>query len=223
MSEVTPSPTVRQSHRERIYDLLAGRIQRGEISSDDRLVDTALAQELGVSRMPVRDALLRLVHEGYLQSTTRGFTLPVLSQQELDEIFEMRRLLEPRAAGLAARAMDDELLVEMELALADAEFAVANDDGPALYSASVRFRNGWISAIPNLTLMEMIQRYTVQIHMVRMATFRLPDARLAVLQGHRDMMKAFRARDGLAASDRMLRFVLEGHHYFNIVSEKARS
>ena len=88
-----------------IYEEYLGRIQRGELAEEDRLVDTAIAAEFNVSRMPVRDALMRLAHEGYLASSTRGFTLPELTPRQILEIFELRRLIEPRAAALAdARA-----------------------------------------------------------------------------------------------------------------------
>src|SRR5574343_841147 len=96
----------RQNHRDRIHGLLLQRIQTGGVGWQDRLVDTALAAELGVSRMPVRDALMRLSAEGYLVPTTRGFTLPNLSDGDVLDVFELRRLLEPRAAAMAAQAME---------------------------------------------------------------------------------------------------------------------
>lgn len=64
----------RINHRQRIHDIIRDRILRGEVGSEDRLVDTATAAEIGVSRMPLREALMQLVSEGYLESTTRGFT-----------------------------------------------------------------------------------------------------------------------------------------------------
>ena len=78
---------------ERIYGDLRGRLQRCEIGPEDRLVDTEIAIAYGTSRMPVREALLRLANEGYLVGTTRGFTVPRLSLDDIREIFEVRRLL----------------------------------------------------------------------------------------------------------------------------------
>ena len=70
----------RQNLRDRIYDTLIQRIRAGTFGWDDRYVDVSVAAELGVSRMPARDALMRLAAEGYLVPTTRGFVLPRLSK-----------------------------------------------------------------------------------------------------------------------------------------------
>src|SRR5215213_1180333 len=94
------------SLRERIYTDLRVRLQRCEFGPDDRLVDVDVASTYGTSRMPVREALLQLVNEGYLVGTTRGFMVPVLTQDDVRDIFEVRKLLEPRAAAHAARDLD---------------------------------------------------------------------------------------------------------------------
>ena len=60
----------RPSHRQRIHDTIRTRILTGKIGAADRLVDTAIAAEMGVSRMPVREALMQLVSEGYLETVS---------------------------------------------------------------------------------------------------------------------------------------------------------
>ena len=93
----------RTSHRTRIHDALRSRLLQGEIAPDMRLVDHAIAAEMGVSRMPVREALMQLVSEGYLESTSRGFALPNLTPDRIAEVFVLRRLLEPHAVAGVAR------------------------------------------------------------------------------------------------------------------------
>src|SRR5690349_11259312 len=92
---------------ERIYFDLRARLQRCEIGPETRLVDLEVASGYGTSRMPAREALLRLANEGYLVGTTRGFVTPTLSLDDIRDIFEVRKLLEPRAAANAARDLDD--------------------------------------------------------------------------------------------------------------------
>ena len=132
-----------QSTSAQIHDVLMGRIQRGELVQGVRLVDTAVAAEFGVSRMPARDALMRLAHEGYLEPTTRGFVLPRLDHREILEIFDLRRLLEPRAAALAAQAFTEAELAELGETLNDARSAMAEGDAERLFRACEIFRNGW--------------------------------------------------------------------------------
>ncbi|MDR0808781.1 MAG: GntR family transcriptional regulator [Gemmobacter sp.] len=204
----------RQNLRDRIYDTLIERIRSGAISWDDRLVDLTLAAELGVSRMPARDALMRLAAEGYLVPTTRGFVLPQLTVEEILEVFDLRRLLEPRAAALAAQAMTTEALSRMEAAVADGAAAVAALDGPTLFLASEAFREAWLSVVPNRALVQSIRRYFVQVQNVRLLTMRDTPTLAVIVQGQREMLTAHRAGDAVAAADRMLRFVIEGEQAF---------
>lgn len=199
----------RKKHSDRIYDLMVDRIQRGDMGRDDRLVDVAIAGELGLSRMPVRDALMRLVHEGYLERSTRGFMLPSLTHREVLEVFEIRRLLEPRAAALAAQAITAEQLAEMEAAVAEAVETIETGEVPLFFRISERFRNGWLSVVPNQTLQQTIQRYLAQVQAVRLATMANRDTLKVIVAGQRDLLAAFSARDSVAASDRILRFVIE--------------
>ncbi len=204
----------RLSHRDRIYDLLIEQIRTGSIGWDDRLVDVSLAAELGVSRMPARDALMRLVAEGYLVPTTRGFVLPKLTREEVLEVFELRRLLEPRAAAMAAMAMTDEVIATMETAVEQGARAVREGDGTTLFHASETFRNGWLSVVPNTALIQTIRRYFVQVQNVRLITMNDESTLSVIVAGQRDLLAAHRARDAVAAGDRMLRFVIEGEQAF---------
>ncbi|GAA6200160.1 GntR family transcriptional regulator [Aquicoccus sp. SU-CL01552] len=201
-----------------IYDEYLGRIRRGEITDEDRLVDTAVAEEFNVSRMPVRDALMRLVHEGYLASSTRGFTLPKLEPRQILEIFELRRLLEPRAAALATYELTEENLAEMARAVDRSESTITSGDVEMLYRASEDIRRIWVMAVPNISLRDTILRYIVQIQAVRMAT--LPDAQAhRVLVGfHRKMHTAFSSRRGADVELLILRFVLAGEESYHRVT-----
>ncbi|MFT4151300.1 MAG: GntR family transcriptional regulator [Paracoccaceae bacterium] len=212
----------RQSHRDRIYDLLIHRMQSGDVGWDDRLVDVTLAAELGVSRMPVRDALMRLAAEGYLTPTTRGFTLPRLTMPDVLEVFDLRRLLEPRAAALAAQSMTDDVVARMEAAVTQGATALTQGDVPVLFHASEDFRNAWLSVVPHRALVQTIRRYFVQVQNVRLITMR-DDATLSVIvAGQRDLLAAHRARDAVAAADRMLRFVIEGEQAFRKAAQQDR-
>lgn len=204
----------RQNLRDRIYATLIQRIRSGAFGWDDRYVDVSVAAELGVSRMPARDALMRLAAEGYLLPTTRGFVLPRLTPAEILEVFELRRLLEPRAAALAAQAMTDEVVAVMEKAVEDAATAVAAGDGPMVFTASELFRNTWLSVVPNRALVQSIRRYFVQVQNVRLITMREDRTLAVIVEGQRELLAACRARDAVAASDRMLRFVIEGETAF---------
>ena len=150
------SPSIRDqgsgSLREKVYREIRNRIHDGGVGPDDRLVDVEIAERLGVSRMPVREALLQLMHEGYLVGTTRGFMLPRLTSADIADIFEVRRCLEPRAAALAARDIDENGLAQLAEALREAERACTEADAELLFQANVRFRRSWLAAVRNQRL-----------------------------------------------------------------------
>src|ERR1700712_2834851 len=91
---------------DRIYAELRQRLQASMLGPDERLLDLEVAAAYGTSRMPARDALLRLANEGYLIGTTRGFIAPTLSLDDVREIFEVRRMLEPAAIASVAKQID---------------------------------------------------------------------------------------------------------------------
>lgn len=208
--KASPASGPGQSTSVQIHDVLVARIQKGEISLKDRLVDTAVAAEFGVSRMPARDALMRLAHEGYLEPTTRGFVLPRLDHTEILEIFDLRRLLEPRAAALAAQALAEDELAYLERTLMDARDAMASGDRERLFRACEIFRHSWIAAVPNTSLKKALQRYMTQVQAVRMMTFANAANHPVIVDGNTRLFKAFRQRDAVAAADRILRFVFDG-------------
>ncbi|WP_428645553.1 GntR family transcriptional regulator [Roseibium sp.] len=210
-----------QSTSAQIHDVLTGRIQRGEIHPDSRLVDTAVASEFGVSRMPARDALMRLSHEGYLEPTTRGFTLPRLDHEEILEIFDLRRLLEPRAAAMAAHGLTEKDLAALGDVLKEARAAMAAGDSERLFRACEIFRNGWIDAVSNSSLRKALQRYMTQVQVVRMMTFANQANHPLIVAGNTELHEAFCRRDSVAASDRILRFVFEGEAAYRAAHEGA--
>ena len=190
-----------------VYLEILGRIQQGLVAPGTKLVDTVIAQELGVSRMPVREALLRLVHEGYLIGTTRGFMLPQLSDEDVAEIFEIRKLIEPRAAAAAAQVITAETLAEMEDAYALAHQALDHNDGLGLIQANTSFRQAWLGAVPNRRLAATIGRFVDHVQTVRSRTLFDRETQLVVVTLMTDLIVAFRARDALAVQDSMTRFV----------------
>ncbi|MCB1407059.1 MAG: GntR family transcriptional regulator [Rhodobacteraceae bacterium] len=211
----------RQNHRTRIYEDIRARIQRGEIGREDRLIDIAIAAEQGVSRMPVREALMQLASEGYLEGTSRGFALPNMDAERIRNVFALRRLLEPYAAASAAQACDAGALAEMERAVRDSAQTLISGDITQFYRASEVFRNTWLRCVPNPELRQTILRYMSQVQSVRFATMRDPLAHQIIVDGQRGLLDAFSRHDALAASERMLRFVIHGEESFARLSPQA--
>ena len=200
----------RTSHRQRIHDAIRIRILNAEIKHEDRLIDTVIAAEMGVSRMPVREALMQLVSEGYLEGTSRGFSLPNLSHERVLDTYLLRRLLEPHAAASAAQARSEEALEQMRAAVADSAATLETGAFEPFIRASEVFRNLWLGEAPNPELRAAIQRLSGQVHTVRLATMRDAEAHRTVIAGQHALLDAIIRRDAIAAADCTLRYVLAG-------------
>ncbi|MGH7482742.1 MAG: GntR family transcriptional regulator, partial [Longimicrobiales bacterium] len=104
--------------------ILAGNIEPG-----DRLVEDELASKLGVSRMPVREALTLLESEGFVDLVPRrGASVALVSAEEAVELFEVRSMLEGRAARLTARQRRPESLASLKDLIAAGRRAVKAGD-----------------------------------------------------------------------------------------------
>ena len=189
------------------YDDLRARLRNGLVAPEDRLVDLEIARELGMSRMPVREALLRLVSEGYLASTARGYRLPTLSLPDVTEIFEVRRLLEPRAAALAARDASRATLARLDTILRRARKAAALGDFSRLFRANVEFRAAWLSAVRNGRMVATISRFADQVQTVSHGTLRDPAIQHLAIERLDELNHAFASHDSVLAQDSMLRFI----------------
>ena len=93
---------------ERVFEIVRERIVIGALSGNAPIKQDVLAAELGVSKIPIREALARLEQEGLLFSqATRGYFVEPMSAAQVDEIYALRLLVEPRAAADAAALADD--------------------------------------------------------------------------------------------------------------------
>ena len=99
-----PSDTTTLPASERAYRRIRDEILNGELSAGERLTEQRLAAHLGISRTPVRDALKRLIHEGFVERGN-GYSTRVapLETSEIDQSYELRAMLEPYAARRAAQ------------------------------------------------------------------------------------------------------------------------
>jgi DNA-binding GntR family transcriptional regulator len=116
---------------EQLVDLLRDRILTGQFTSDQSIRQDALAAELGVSKIPLREALTRLEQEGLVRShANRGYFVSGLDPDEAEEVFALRLKLEPEAAALACRRAteQDRDVATRTLAMLD-QATLDRDDG----------------------------------------------------------------------------------------------
>lgn len=121
------------------YQLLLAALLDGRLTPGSHLNQNTLAQQMEMSRSPVRDALLRLADEGFVAHTARGFQTPLLDGQEFADFMEYRCQLECFATQLATHWATQEQLDAMEENLRQYRQAIDRNDRPAATQLDTAF------------------------------------------------------------------------------------
>lgn len=134
--------------------ILSGRLKPGE-----RLVEGRLADELGVSRNPVREAIRALASEGLIEVTARrGAAVATMTEQEARETIEVRALLEGHNARLAARRQDKQIIKRIEAVLNKGTAAVTARRFEQLFDLNLQFHRELAAAGQNTVLGDIMQK-----------------------------------------------------------------
>lgn len=187
-------------HGNATYRRLLGEIAAGGLLPGDRLRETEIAERLGVSRTPVREAIRQLEADGLVTHVPRqGASVRRLDHAEMVELYEMRAVLEGMAARLAARAADIEL---DELEAINADLAGARSAHEA-FRLNRMFHAALLDAARNRFLrhsMDGLQKAMMILGPTTLAE----TARFEVaLSEHAALLEALRARDGERAEAAM--------------------
>jgi DNA-binding GntR family transcriptional regulator len=185
--------------RDEIHRQLLDRVHRGELTPGARIRDVALAAELGVSRTPVREALLRLAREGVLESTMgRGFRVRPLDPAELREVGAILGSLESLALRLAPAPPAARLDRLREL---DQRLERTRGDASACLDLEDEWHRVLLEECPNRRLLELIGSLR-QVPRRYLAAYMRDAGRLSLsTQPHARILQALKGqgRDSAAA------------------------
>ncbi len=189
---------------ERTYLALRDHLLSGGFVGGEPMQEEALATRFGVSRTPVREALARLASEGLLETSGRSYLLPALSRQDIDDIYELRLLLEPEAIRQVTQRLNGrKQLKPIRDQLATMMAAHAAGDGEAFSNANYRYRAAWLELIPNQRLLRAIEHYADHVRYLRVLTLGEVGTRVVVLKGLKRLAAAFAAGNPAEAAAAM--------------------
>jgi DNA-binding GntR family transcriptional regulator len=190
-----------------VYDAIYNRLMSLEIAPGSRISVDQLARDLDISQTPVREALGRLENEGLVRKAHLvGFSAaPQLTRKQFDDLYQVRLLLEPEGARLAALNMTPQTLAEIEAAAATMQQDGAPVDRNSRYSRFARadghFHDAILKIGGNEVLRQALSGQHVHLHIFRL----MFHARVAseALEEHDRLMAAFRAGDSAEAAAAM--------------------
>jgi DNA-binding GntR family transcriptional regulator len=197
----------RSSIQGRVIDETRRRILTGELATGVNLSELALAEEFGVSRTPVREALKQLETEGLVEIRPRvGTFVTTPSRREITELFEMKELLEGAAARLLAQRGRVPELDRLDENLHEAEIAVARDDTVRYAQCVEEFHDLIVRGADNSKLQAHYRTLMNQLAYSRLVntSLRQPGRTLQSDREHRRVFELIAAKDGDTA-ERVMR------------------
>ena len=180
-------------------------ILNGYFEPGEKLDQDLIAEELAVSRTPVREALRRLESEGFIEVRPHyGAFIAEVSPQDIREVYEVRRLLEAEVVRQVTPLIPESVLEELERSLADAQAQFDAGDSARHFESDVYFHETIVNFVENRLLKEVLDGLTNRISMVRRFAQSKPGPHLnESLKEHHAILQAMRQRDPEQAAELM--------------------
>ena len=190
--------------RDVVFNTLRQAIITGEFAPGERLMEIALANRLGVSRTPVREAIRKLELEGLVVMIPRkGAEVAKITEKDLRDVLEVRSSLEELAAELATERMNEEIKEKLEKALDDFKKAIDSEDNAAIADSDVEFHDIIFEATGNARLIQIISNLREQMYRYRLEYIKDEDKRQILLVEHDNILNALRQRHMEEAKEAM--------------------
>jgi DNA-binding GntR family transcriptional regulator len=195
--DVTQMRALKQTNlREQAKEVIRASIIGGELSSGEVYSATVLARRLGVSPTPVREAMLDLASAGLVEPIrNRGFRVLTVADADLDEISELRKMLEVPAMRLVIEKASDEQLTALESAVTAIERAAESHDLSAFLLADRKFHLTLLEHTGNGRLVRLVSQLRDQTRLVGLKQLTESGQLAASAAEHRAILDALQARE----------------------------
>lgn len=182
--------------RDVVFNTLRQAILRGELKPGERLMEIALSRRLGVSRTPVREAIRMLELEGLVKMVPRkGAQVAQITEQDLNDVLEVRLGLEELAVQFACMRITEEELKALENSVQMFEQAMNQDDLTVLAEADVKFHEIIYNATHNRRLVQIINNIREQMYRYRIEYLKDVESRKTLVKEHYAIWASLKNRD----------------------------
>ena len=173
-----------------IADLLREQIARGSLKPGARIADVQVAQKLGVSRGPVREALQRLVQEGLLVNVTnRGVCVVKLNADDVVDIFWARRAIETQAFVHLARNRSEQVIAKLTAVVDSLEACIDSGDHPRIVECDLEFHATVVEATGSARLKRMFNTLLAETRLCLFNLVSVDYSRSNLVQEHRELIR----------------------------------
>ena len=188
--------------RDVVFNTLRQAILTGELRPGERLMEIHLADKLGVSRTPIREAIHKLEQEGLvIIIPRRGAEVAQITEKSMKDVLEVRRTLDALSAELACERISQEEEEALKKACQDFEEAVKTKDAKVIAKADVALHDIIAAATGNQRLIQLINNLAEQMYRYRFEYIKDASQHERIIQEHRIIYESIVKKDKEAASN----------------------
>ena len=192
-----------------VFYTLRQAILKGELEPGERLMEMQLAEQLGVSRTPIREAIRKLELEGLvLMIPRRGAIVAKITEKDLKDVLEVRASLERLSTKLACERMEEETIEELREAQEAFKAALRGDDITLQAQKDVEFHDVIYKSTNNLRLIQMLNNLREQMYRYRLEYLKDGTSHQKLVEEHEAIIEALSRRDTEETTN-----IMVGHVY----------
>lgn len=182
--------------RDVVFKTLREAILKGDLAPGERLMEIKLANQLGVSRTPIREAIRKLELEGLVVMVPRkGAEVAKITEKDLRDVLEVRASLEELAISLACERITDEKITELKDALEQFRTVIKGKDVTKIAQMDVAFHDVIFEATQNARLVQMVNNLREQMYRYRLEYLKDFSTHSRLDEEHVKIFEAVSARD----------------------------
>lgn len=188
--------------RDVVFNTLRQAILTGELKPGERLMEIHLANRLGVSRTPIREAIRKLELEGLVTMIPRrGAEVAQITEKSMKDVLEVRRTLDALSAELACERISPEEEEALKKACQNFEEAVKTKDAKIIAKADVALHDIIAAATGNQRLIQLINNLAEQMYRYRFEYIKDASQHERIIKEHRIIYESVVKKDKVAASE----------------------
>ncbi|MCD8082083.1 MAG: GntR family transcriptional regulator [Clostridiales bacterium] len=181
--------------RDVVFNTLRQAILKGELEPGERLMEIQLANRLGVSRTPIREAIRKLELEGLvLMIPRKGAEVAKISEKNLRDVLEVRRSLDELAIELACQRMTEDDIRNLEKAQEAFIHAIENGDAMMMAEADEHYHDVIYEGTGNSRLVQILNNLRENLYRFRLEYIKDEEKRQILIMEHENILKAIRSR-----------------------------
>lgn len=182
--------------RDVVFNTLRQAILRGELEPGERLMEIQLAQKLGVSRTPIREAIRKLELEGLVKMIPRkGAEVAHITEKDMRDVLEVRSVLEEFAVGLACSNITPEAITNLKASNKLFEVSIISRDVVKIVDADVHFHDIIYSMTGNQRLIQIINNLSEQMYRYRLEYVKDGRTHSILISEHNDIINRLAEKD----------------------------